>query len=155
MEMRRKDRMLNQEETIDILNKSEYGVLSTIGKDNAPYGVPINFAYVDGIVYFHCAKAKGYKIINIMNNSNACFTVVDDVCLQPEKLSTKYRSAILFGKISIVEDMEEKKKGLEALIKKLSPEYMEVGMKCIDKNTDNTCILKMEVVEMTGKGKKQ
>ncbi|MBU5335541.1 pyridoxamine 5'-phosphate oxidase family protein [Intestinibacter bartlettii] len=155
MEMRRKDRMLNQEETIDILNKSEYGVLSTIGKDNSPYGVPINFAYVDGVVYFHCAKAKGYKIINIMNNSNVCLTVVNDVCLQPEILSTKYRSAILFGKVSIVEDMEEKKKGLEALIKKLSPEYMEVGMKCIDKNTDNTCILKMEVVEMTGKGKKQ
>ena len=74
--------------------------------------------------------------------------------LQPEILSTKYKSAILFGKISIVEDIEEKKKGLEALIKKLSPEYMEVGMKCIDKNTDKTYILKMEVAEMTGKGKK-
>ena len=128
--------MLNQGETIDILNRSEYGILSTVGKDNAPYGVPLNFAYVEGVIYFHCAKANGYKIINIINNSNACFTVVDDVCLQPEILSTKYKSAILFGKISIVEDIEEKKKGLEALIKKLSPEYMEVGMKCIDKNTD-------------------
>ena len=154
MEMLRKDRMLNQGETIDILNRSEYGILSTEGKDNAPYGVPLNFAYVEGVIYFHCAKANGYKIINIINNSNVCFTVVDDVCLQPEILSTKYKSAILFGKISIVEDIEEKKKGLEALIKKLSPEYMEVGMKCIDKNTDKTYILKMEVAEMTGKGKK-
>ena len=154
MEMLRKDRMLNQGETIDILNRSEYGILSTGGKDNAPYGVPLNFAYVEGVIYFHCAKANGYKIINIINNSNVCFTVVDDVCLQPEILSTKYKSAILFGKISIVEDIEEKKKGLEALIKKLSPEYMEVGMKCIDKNTDKTYILKMEVAEMTGKGKK-
>ena len=146
--------MLNQGETIDILNRSEYGILSTVVKDNAPYGVPLNFAYVEGVIYFHCAKANGYKIINIINNSNACFTVVDDVCLQPEILSTKYKSAILFGKISIVEDIEEKKKGLEALIKKLAPEYMEVGMKCIDKNTDKTYILKMEVAEMTGKGKK-
>ena len=154
MEMLRKDRMLNQGETIDILNRSEYWILSTVGKDNAPYGVPLNFAYVEGVIYFHCAKANGYKIINIINNSNVCFTVVDDVCLQPEILSTKYKSAILFGKISIVEDIEEKKKGLEALIKKLSPEYMEVGMKCIDKNTDKTYILKMEVAEMTGKGKK-
>ena len=154
MEMLRKDRMLNQGETIDILNRSVYGILSTVGKDNAPYGVPLNFSYVEGVIYFHCAKANGYKIINIINNSNVCFTVVDDVCLQPEILSTKYKSAILFGKISIVEDIEEKKKGLEALIKKLSPEYMEVGMKCIDKNTDKTYILKMEVAEMTGKGKK-
>ncbi len=125
-----------------------------MGKDNAPYGVPLNFAYVEGVYLLSLCKSNGYKIINIINNSNVCFTVVDDVCLQPEILSTKYKSAILFGKISIVEDIEEKKKGLEALIKKLSPEYMEVGMKCIDKNTDKTYILKMEVAEMTGKGKK-
>lgn len=155
MEMRRKDRLLTHEETIEVLEKSEYGILSTIGKDNAPYGVPINFVYVDGVVYFHCAMANGYKINNITNNSNVCFTVVNDVCLQPEKLSTKYKSAILFGKISIVEDIEEKKKGLKALIKKLSPDYIPLGMDCIMKNTDKTRILKMEVVEMTGKGKKQ
>ena len=33
--------------------------------------------------------------------------------------STKYSSAIVFGKVSIVEDEDEKKKGLEALIKKI------------------------------------
>ena len=31
MEMRRKDRMLNEDQTLDILNRSEYGILSTIG----------------------------------------------------------------------------------------------------------------------------
>ena len=67
MEMLRKDRMLNQGETIDILNRSEYGILSTVGKDNAPYGVPLNFAYVEGVIYFHCAKANGYKIIKDKN----------------------------------------------------------------------------------------
>ena len=50
MEMLRKDRMLNQGETIDILNRSEYGILSTVGKDNAPYGVPLNFAYVEVVI---------------------------------------------------------------------------------------------------------
>ena len=47
MEMRRKDRALGMEETIEILNKSEYGVLSTVDENNVPYGVPINFAYTD------------------------------------------------------------------------------------------------------------
>ncbi len=154
MEMRRKDRMLGQEETLEVLNKSEYGILSTIGVDNAPYGVPMNFAYEDGVVYFHCAKAIGYKVSNIINNSNACFTVVNDVCLEPKIFSTKYSSAILFGKISIIEDIEEKKKGLEALIKKLSPEYMESGMRYIENSVDETYVLKMEVIEMTGKGRK-
>ena len=112
MEMRRKDRMLNEDQTLDILNRSEYGILSTIGVDNVPYGVPMNFVYEDGVIYFHCAKAVGYKVSNIIHNSNACFTVVNDVCLQPKTFSTKYSSAIVFGKVSIVEDEDEKKKGL-------------------------------------------
>ena len=53
-----------------------------------------------------------------------------------------------------VEDEDEKKKGLEALIKKLSPEYIESGMKYIDKSASQTYVLKMEITEMTGKGKK-
>ena len=77
MEMRRKDRMLNEDQTLDILNRSEYGILSTIGVDNVPYGVPMNFVYEDGVIYFHCAKAVGYKVSNIIHNSNACFTVIN------------------------------------------------------------------------------
>ena len=114
----------------------------------------MNFVYEDGVIYFHCAKAVGYKVSNIIHNSNACFTVVNDVCLQPKTFSTKYSSAIVFGKVSIVEDEDEKKKGLEALIKKLSPEYIESGMKYIDKSASQTYVLKMEITEMTGKGKK-
>ena len=109
MEMRRKDRMLNEDQTLDILNRSEYGILSTIGVDNVPYGVPMNFVYEDGVIYFHCAKAVGYKVSNIIHNSNACFTVINDVCLQPKTFSTKYSSAVVFGKVSIVEDEDEKK----------------------------------------------
>ena len=144
----------DEDQTLDILNRSEYGILSTIGVDNVPYGVPMNFVYEDGVIYFHCAKAVGYKVSNIIHNSNACFTVINDVCLQPKTFSTKYSSAIVFGKVSIVEDEDEKKKGLEALIKKLSPEYIESGMKYIDKSASQTYVLKMEITEMTGKGKK-
>lgn len=154
MEMRRKDRILAEEEILEILNKSEYGILSTIGIDNSPYGVPMNFVYEDGVIYFHCAKAIGYKVSNIIYNSNACFTVVNDICLQPEIFSIKYSSAIIFGKVSIVEDEAEKKKALEAIVKKLSPENIEDGMKYIDNNKSKVYVLKMEVTEMTGKGKK-
>ena len=154
MEMRRKDRALGMEETIEILNKSEYGILSTVDENNVPYGVPINFAYTDGVIYFHCAKDVGHKLSNIKQNSNACFTVVNDVCLLPSTFSTKYSSAILFGTISAVEDDEEKRKGLEELIKKLAPDYMESGLKYIANSMDDTTVLKMEVKEMTGKAKK-
>ena len=154
MEMRRKDRELGLEETIEILNKSEYGVLSTVDENNVPYGVPINFAYTDGVVYFHCAKDVGHKLNNIKQTSNVCFTVVNDVCLLPSAFSTKYSSAILFGTISAVENNEEKRKGLEALIKKLAPDYMESGLKYIANSMDDTTVLKMEVKQITGKARK-
>ena len=154
MEMRRKDRQLGMDETIEILNKSEYGILSTVGEDNVPYGVPINFVYTDGVIYFHCAKDVGHKIINIKQNNNVCFTVVNDVSLIPSAFSTKYSTAILYGTISVVEDREEKRKALEALIKKLSPDYMESGLKYIDNSMDDTGVLKMEIKQITGKARK-
>lgn len=153
MEMRRKDRQLGIDETIEILNKSEYGVLSTVDQNNIPYGVPINFVYIDGVIYFHCAEV-GHKLSNIKQNNNVCFTVTNGVYLIPEKFSTVYSSAILFGKISVVEDKEEKVKGLEALIRKLSPDYIEDGLKYIERSADNTTVLKMEIKEMTGKARK-
>jgi len=41
-DMRRKDRALSEEEAQALLDRTEYGVLSTVGGDGRPYGVPLN-----------------------------------------------------------------------------------------------------------------
>ena len=59
----------------------------------------------------------------------------------------KYRSAIGFGKGSLVENLEEKKRGLDAIKQHYSGrsfEYSEPGMK-------NTVIIKVEIESMTSK----
>jgi nitroimidazol reductase NimA-like FMN-containing flavoprotein (pyridoxamine 5'-phosphate oxidase superfamily) len=59
----------------------------------------------------------------------------------------KYRSVIGFGKGSVVEDLEEKKKGLDAIMQHYagrSFEYVEAAI-------ENTVIIKVEVESMTGK----
>ena len=38
--MRRKDRETTEERAYEILKNGEYGILSTIGEDGYPYGVP-------------------------------------------------------------------------------------------------------------------
>ena len=128
MEMRRKEKMIPQEEVMEILASAEYGVLSTVSADGVPYGVPVNFAYDDGAIYFHCAK-EGHRLSNLAANDNVCFTVIDSVELMPEKFNTKYRSVIAFGKASSVEDEEGKKKALLKIIEKLSPDFIESGKK--------------------------
>ncbi|MCP4630772.1 MAG: hypothetical protein GY850_45770 [bacterium] len=42
-EMRRKDKEIGTDETIKLLTECEYGVLSTVGDDGQPYGVPLNY----------------------------------------------------------------------------------------------------------------
>lgn len=44
-EMRRKERLADLQTAERILENAEYGVLSTVGSDGFPYGVPLNFAY--------------------------------------------------------------------------------------------------------------
>ena len=59
--MRRKDRAITEEEAMNLLNKSEYGVLSTVDENGEPYGVPMNFCIIEHCIYFHCA-VEGQKI---------------------------------------------------------------------------------------------
>lgn len=149
-EMRRKEKAISQEEAVEVLNNAEYGVLSTISGDNTPYGTPMNFAYVDGAIYFHCAL-EGHRIENIKGNSSACLNVVDSVVLMPEKFNTQYRSVTVFGSVRIVEDKEEKKKGIAAIAEKLSPDYPKEGMAYIESAFDKMHVLRMDIDKMTGK----
>lgn len=149
-EMRRQDKAISSEEALEILNRAEYGVLATADEDNRPYGVPINFAYSDGVIYFHCATV-GHKLENLEKNNAVTLTVVDSVDLLPEKFSTKFESAIAFGTIEIIDDEEEKRKGLMAIVEKLSPQHIEGGVKYINASIGDTKVLKMTVEDITGK----
>ena len=149
-EIRRKEKLMSREECMDVLNKAEYGVLSTVSEDDTPYGVPMNFACVDDAVYFHCATV-GHRLENLAYNDNACFNVVDSVVLMADQFNTQYRSVTIFGKIEKVESADEKRKGLTALVEKLSPQYMEAGAKYINSSFDDVIVLKLDMAKMTGK----
>jgi len=52
--MRRKNLLPTNDETISIIEKGEYGILSTVSSNNEPYGVPLNYCFIDDNIYFHC-----------------------------------------------------------------------------------------------------
>lgn len=153
-EMRRKDRLISEEECMEALQAAEYGTLATISEDNTPYITPMNFAYHEGSLYFHCTKESGHKLENIAYNKNACFNVVDSVELIPEKFATKYRSVTVFGEIEVVEDYKEKRAGISHIALKLSPDYVEEGNKYIDTAIDQINMLKLKISRITGKASK-
>lgn len=144
---------ITDEEALEILRSGEYGVLSTTGSDGYAYGIPINYVYLNHAIYVHGAKI-GHRIENIQYNSLVSFCVVDHVKVLPDKFDTLFRSTIVFGKGELVEDNEEKRAALMALLEKYSPEYLESGIKYMHNEWDNTSIVRVSIEHMTGKAQK-
>ncbi len=128
-ESRKPQKALSAEEMNEILEKAEYGVLSTIGEDGYPYGVPVNFVYDGKNLYFHGAK-EGHKIDNIRFSNKVSFTVVVDTQVLPKEFNTKFRSVIMFGK-TVIATEDERAKVFRLILEKYAPDNMENGKKYV------------------------
>ena len=153
--MRREKCELEKDYAEKILREGLYGVLAVSGDENYPYAVPINYAVEDNKIYFHSATT-GHKIDAIKNNSKASFCVVDKHDIVSEELTSYYTSVIAFGKIKIVEDAEEKIRGLELLAKKYSPNIdKNFKEKEINGKLNGLSVLVMEIEHLTGKAARE
>ena len=150
--IRRADRALTDEQAIDILQKGEYGVLSTVSPDGQPYGVPVSFAYTGNALYFHCA-VEGHKLDNLASNPRVSFCVVGATEVLPDKFATRYESAIVFGTAHELTG-DEKHAGLTEILKKYSVDFMEKGEKYIDSDIEKTRVFKIEIEALSGKARR-
>ncbi|WP_196601538.1 pyridoxamine 5'-phosphate oxidase family protein [Pectinatus frisingensis] len=148
--MRRKDRQMSEADTIKVLKSAQYGTLSMLDTENKPYGIPISFVYENGMIYLHCATA-GTKLDNIAHDNNVCFSTVTDVVTIQEKFSTRFKSAIIFGKAELVDSIEEKRTALIAILNKYCHDFYEPGLEYIEKSLAQTNILRIQINDITGK----
>jgi len=104
-EITRKKQKLEKEEIIRILVAEKRGVLSVLGEDGYPYGLPINYWYNEenGYVYFHSGKS-GHKVDAIASNNKVSFCVYDKGYKRDGEWALNISSVIVFGKIFVVED---------------------------------------------------
>ena len=147
--MRRDEKQLDENDAINILKTNEYGILSTIGKNDYPYGVPVNYVILDNKIYIHCAK-EGHKLKNIRHNNKVSFTVVNKYELVPKDFTSNYESVIVFGKANFV-NKEVKRKALRKFIDKFSTNFQEKGYKYVDNAIDKTEIIEITIVDIKGK----
>lgn len=151
-EMRRQDRRLPEKDASAILKRGAYGVLSTADQDGVPYGVPLNYVYLDGAVYFHCAL-EGHKLDNIAHQEQVSFCIVGKGEVLPHKFSILYESVIVRGQATEVKG-KAKERALLALLEKFTGEYIEKGRKYLTMKKDNCRVFKIIVHNITGKGSK-
>ena len=148
--MRRKEKIMPEEEAKNILAKADFGTLACMGENGYPYSVPLNYAYDNGKLYFHSAK-EGHKLDNISFDSKVCFSTVGYYKVLPEKFDTEYDSVILFGKASRITDEAEKKRALMLLIEKYSSGYLAEGIEYIQKGASAASVYRIDIEHMTGK----
>lgn len=121
--MRRFKQQISDEECIAVLKTETRGVLSMIGEDGYPYGIPMNHWYCeeDGKLYFHGAK-EGQKIDLIQKNEKVCYTVFDEGYRKEGEWALHVKSIVVFGKIALVADEEKAKTICTALCLKFTDE---------------------------------
>ena len=149
-EIKLKDRVVTEEKAIEIIAKGSYGVLSTIGEDGYPYGVPLNYTFFDNCICFHCAN-EGHKLENIDFNNKVSFCVVTKSDVLSNEFDTDYESAIAFGKASVVTDDAPKKDILLSVLKKYSADYLKAGSSYMKKYWDETRVVKIKIEHLSGK----
>jgi lactoylglutathione lyase len=145
----RLDRILPEEQALELLRSAEYGILSMNTADGG-YGIPLNYVWDgDSSIYIHCAL-EGKKIDAIKADGRVSFLVIGHVRLLPEQLSTERESIILTGTAHIGLSDEEKKKGLRLLVQKLTPAH---PAHCIERALDKVEVIRLDIDTFSGKGK--
>lgn len=152
-EIRRKDRILGEEAALELLEKGEYGFLAMAGTNGYGYGIPLSYVKEGMCLYFHCAP-EGYKLECLKACPGVSFCVVGKTKVIPGQFTTAYESVLVFGEARLGLSEEERRHALELLVGKYAPEFAAVGGKYIEKSFHRTEIIRVDILRVTGKGKR-
>ena len=148
--MRRREREMTREECEEVLASTKRGVLSLLGDEGYPYGVPLDFVYWQGKLYFHCAQ-QGHKLDAIASYDKASFVTMDDGVLEEGSWWYHVRSVISFGCIRVVDPSEEAwLPALRALGSKYFPPEKSVDAS-IARSGSRVNVLELTIEHMSGK----
>ena len=149
--MRRIRQQISEEECIRILKEQPRGVLSMLGDEGYPYGIPMNHWYSekDHRIYFHGAE-EGHKMDAIGACPKVSFCVYDEGFRREGEWALNISSVVVFGRIRIVTEEEKKREICVSLSHKFTSdeEYIEREMKS---SFSKVCCLELIPEHISGK----
>ncbi len=151
--MRRKEKeIIEKVIQEEILRQAEVGRLGT-AVDGVPYVVPMNFCYVEDTIYLHSFR-DGKKIRAIQANPRVCFEVDEGEIVKGETpcdYSWRFTSVIANGVATVVEDKDERLRGLRLISDKYSPGKGKMITPEIMEKNKHVWIIRIDIDEMAGK----
>lgn len=121
--LRRRERALNEEQTLEVIAASEYAVISTADEAGNPYGTAVNPVYLDGAFYFHTGNCpESRRNTNMLANPNVSLLFVSKAFVLPEWYSVDFASAVVTGRVECVQDPALRVRAMLALVHRYAPE---------------------------------
>jgi nitroimidazol reductase NimA-like FMN-containing flavoprotein (pyridoxamine 5'-phosphate oxidase superfamily) len=152
--MRKTEREItDQQELIEILKNGKFTTIA-MSRANEPYLVTLSYGFDEkkNALYFHAAT-EGLKLEFIRQNPEVCGTVIEDHGYVEDECEQHYRSVVFQGKMYVLEELAEKKNGLDILLNHLekNPEPIKKRNVQDDSKYNKVAILRLDISEMTGK----
>lgn len=152
--VKRKDKeLIDRGEIRAILSRGQYAYIALCRHDE-PYIVTMNYGYDEkaNALYFHCAL-EGQKLDFIKQNPRVCGTVIEDLGYCHGNCDHSYKSVVFRGKMAVVDEIAEKKHGIDIMIKHLEEQPDQVKTKLLkdDKTYARFHVLRLDIEEITAK----
>jgi len=154
--MRRSDKEITDKEILKkILKKTQY-VTIAMSMDGRPYLVSLSHGYDESSnrIYFHCAK-EGKKLDYLRSNNEVWGQAVLDHgyfwAEDPCESNYFFASVHFSGKVTFIEDPEEKRHALECLVRQLNSNPEQLIARLAPDRIARTLVGRIDIDLMTGK----
>jgi len=122
-QLRRQDRALPEADARSLIERAYSGRLATISADGSPYIVPLLHVLAAGEICLHNTAARGHLRSNVERDARACFEVDEPVKVFDYgrfecDTGLAYSSAIVYGRVRVVDDRAAKSRFFDALLAK-------------------------------------
>ena len=143
----------DQQEIIQLLKNGKFTTIAMC-RDNEPYLVTLSYGFDENnnSLYFHAAP-EGLKLDFLRHNPEVCATVIEDLGYVEDECEQHYSSVVFRGKMHAVDELDEKKYGLDILLNHLekNPEPIKKRNVQDDSKYSKVAILRLDISEITGK----
>lgn len=173
--MRRKDREMDRDYGLQVIDRAAYGVLSVMESDGQDYGIPLSIVREGDVLYFHAAKggkksdllSDGTKVHVVFVGETRIPAVMTDAeaaeaARTPEKFglltsklfTTEFESAMVQGVVRQLHADEEKTHALRLISQKYTPRWMPYFPQAIQSGLGITAVYAVGITRLTAKRKK-
>ncbi|MEM2102940.1 MAG: pyridoxamine 5'-phosphate oxidase family protein [Candidatus Bathyarchaeia archaeon] len=153
--VRRRDKEITDQKTLRRILKTVQYMTVAMARENSPYLVSLSCGYDEErhCIYFHCAD-EGKKLDFLKTNNSVWGQALLDYSYEHGECDHQYASVHFSGKVTFVQNLEEKVHAIKCMIKQLDKnpekliERLEPGK--LEK-LKSTMIGRIDVEYMSGK----